>query len=350
MRIAVDLAQRSYEVVLGDDARRELSPLLDERAPEARRVVLVTSTTLRHQSWFDLESGRDQHVLEVPDGESAKSFATLEQLCEAFAALGLSRRDVVVAVGGGAVTDLVGFAAASYLRGIGVGHVPTSVVGQVDAAIGGKTAINLRSGKNLVGAFHQPLGVLCDASTLLTLPERERVAGLGEVAKCWLLEGRTTEGLGDASLSDLVAFSVRLKASIVAGDEFEGGARALLNYGHTLAHALELLALQRNPDELRHGEAVAVGLAYAVRLARALGRVSDVRVAEHDAVLATLGLSPRFPRFLSTASLVEVMGHDKKAHHDLTFVLPGPDGFEVVTGIDPAVVSAVLERFRDDYA
>ena len=348
MRIAVDLAKRSYEVVLGDDARHELSSLLDARAPEARTVALVTSTTLRHQSWFDLESGRDQHVLEVPDGESAKSFATLEQLCDAFAALGLSRRDVVVAVGGGAVTDLVGFAAASYLRGIGVVHVPTSVVGQVDAAIGGKTAINLRSGKNLVGAFHQPLGVLCDSSTLLTLPERERVAGLGEVAKCWLLEGRTAEGLGDAPLADLVALSIRLKASIVSGDEFEGGARALLNYGHTLAHALELLALERNADELRHGEAVALGLAYAVRLARALGRVSEERVAEHDAVLATLGLSPRFPRSLSTASLVEVMGHDKKAHHDLTFVLPGSDGFELVAGIDPALVSAVLERFRDD--
>ena len=350
MRISVDLAERSYEVVLADDARRELPNLLAVRAPRARTVVVVTSSTLRHQPWFDLQSGREQHVLEVPDGEGAKSFATLEQLCDAFAALGLSRHDVVVAVGGGAVTDLVGFAAASYLRGVGVVHVPTSLVGQVDAAIGGKTAINLRSGKNLVGAFHQPLGVLCDFSTLSTLPARERAAGLGEVAKCWLLEGRPAQGLNDTTLAELVELSVRLKASIVSGDEFEGGQRALLNYGHTLAHALELIALERNPDELRHGEAVAVGLAYAVRLARALGRVDDERVVEHDAVLGALGLSRGLPRSMSSALLLEVMGHDKKAHHDLTFVLPGTDGFEVVAGIDPGLVTAVLESFRDEYA
>ena len=350
MRISIDLAERSYEVVLGDDARLELPNLLADRAPQARTVALVTSSTLRHQSWFDLQSGRDQHVLEVPDGEGAKNFATLELLCDAFAALGLSRRDVVVAVGGGAVTDLVGFAAATYLRGIGVVHVPTSLVGQVDAAIGGKTAVNLKSGKNLVGAFHQPLGVLCDFSTLATLPDRERVAGLGEVAKCWLLEGRPAQELDDTPLSELVALSVRLKATIVSGDEFEGGQRALLNYGHTLAHALELIALERDPEELRHGEAVALGLAYAVRLARALGRVGDERVVEHDAVLTALGLPLRFPRSMPTSSLLEVMGHDKKAHHDLTFVLPGSDGFEVVAGIDPGLVTQVLERFRDEYA
>lgn len=350
MRIPVNLGERSYDVVLGDGARSVLAEVVAERAPRATVAAVVTSSALRHQPWFDLESGCQQHVLEVPDGEGAKNFSTLEELCDGFAALGLSRHDVVVAVGGGAVTDLVGFAAATYLRGVGVVHVPTSLVGQVDAAVGGKTAVNLAAGKNLAGAFHQPLGVLCDFATLRTLPERERLAGLGEVAKCWLLEERSAHDVGSTPLADLVALSVGLKAAIVSEDELEGGRRALLNYGHTLAHALELLALERDPDELRHGEAVAVGLAYAVRLARALGRVGDDRVVEHDAVLAALGLSRRLPRDLSTTALLEVMGHDKKAHHDLTFVLPRAQGFEVVRGIDPQVVASVLESFRDEQA
>ncbi len=181
----------------------------------------------------------------------------------------------MVAVGGGAVTDLVGFAAAVYLRGVGVVQIPTSLVGQVDAAIGGKTGINLRAGKNLVGSFHQPLGVLCDTSVLSSLPERERRSGLGEVAKCWILESRDVVSLHRASLTELIEVSAGLKVGIVSDDEREGGRRVLLNYGHTLAHALEKIALARNEDELRHGEAVAIGLAFAARLARALDRVDD---------------------------------------------------------------------------
>ncbi len=143
----------------------------------------------------------------APDGESAKTFPALEELLDAFADLRLSRDDVVVALGGGAVTDLAGFAAAVYLRGIGVVQIPTSLVGQVDAAIGGKTGINLPAGKNLVGSFHQPLGVLCDPSVLTSLPERERRSGLGEVAKCWILEGRDVVSLHRASLTELIEAS-----------------------------------------------------------------------------------------------------------------------------------------------
>lgn len=346
MRVPVDLADRSYEVVLERGARHALAQLLKERAPRAQVVAVVTSHPLRSQPWFEIDSGLVQHVLEVPDGERAKTWEVVAKLCEELAALELSREDVVVGVGGGAITDLAGFASAVYLRGIGVVQIPTTLVGQVDAAIGGKTGVNLPAGKNLVGAFHQPLGVLCDFAMLDTLPERERLGGLGEVAKCWLLEGRRAEDLGAASLADLIVMSVKLKAAIVAGDEFEGGRRAWLNYGHTLGHAVELLALQRSTDELRHGEAVAIGLAFAVRLAHALGRIEALEVDNHDRVLSALGLTAVVPDYMADSDLLRAMMHDKKAHHNLTFVLPGPDGFAVVRDLEPALVRHVLETFR----
>ncbi len=338
MKINVDLGPRSYDVVLGDGARRELKALIAVRAPHAKVAVIVTSTSLTTQPWFDL----------VAEGEAAKSLANLEDLLERVALLELSRHDVVVGVGGGAITDLAGFAAATYLRGIPLVQVPTSLVGQVDAAIGGKTGVNLRAGKNLVGAFYQPLGVLCDFATLATLPERERLGGLGEVAKCWLLEGGFAAELAGVTPHDLIVMSVRLKANIVSEDEREGASRALLNYGHTLAHALEKVSFTRDRDEMRHGEAVAIGLAFAVRLARALGRVGDEEVARHDGVLAALGLATSVPDNYPTSSLLEAMTHDKKAHHDLTFVLAGAEGFEVVHGVNPSVVGDVLEQFRGE--
>jgi len=274
--------------------------------------------------------------------------STLESVCEQLARHHVSRRDVVVGVGGGAITDLAGFVAAVYLRGIALLHVPTTVVGQVDAAIGGKTAVNIAAGKNLVGAFHQPAGVWCDAETLRTLSARERISGMGEVAKCWLIEGRSRAELDEASMSDLIEVSVALKARIVAADEFEHyGQRALLNYGHTLGHAIELVALARDADELRHGEAVAVGLAFAARLARELGRVGDQEVDETEAVLDFFGLPKRLQGSFDVEELLRAMASDKKAHHDLTFVLDGENGCEVVNGIDPGIVREVLERFQE---
>jgi 5-deoxy-5-amino-3-dehydroquinate synthase len=300
------------------------------------------------QPWFDIESGREQHVLWVPDGESAKTWSSSEDLLERVAGLQLSRDDVIVGVGGGAITDLAGFAAAIYLRGVALVQIPTTLLGQVDAAIGGKTGVNLGAGKNLVGAFHQPLGVLCDASVLATLPERDRLSGLGEIAKCWLLEERDAKALASTSFATLVDLAIGLKVAIVSGDERERGSRSLLNYGHTLAHALEKLALRRGPDELRHGEAVAIGLAFAVRLARELGRVDSSEIANHDAVLDHFGLVRRLPTYVDTGEIAEAMGHDKKAHHDLSFVLAGPKGFEVVVGVDPTIVRDVLDRFQGE--
>jgi 5-deoxy-5-amino-3-dehydroquinate synthase len=348
VKFTVELDERSYDVVVGEGARRQLAPLLSSRAPRARSVAIVTSPLLATQQWFDLESGREQHVLFVPEGESAKTWASTEDLLERVAALHLSRDDVIVGMGGGAITDLAGFVAAIYLRGVAVVQIPTSLLGQVDAAIGGKTGVNLDSGKNLVGAFHQPLGVLCDAGVLATLPERDRLSGLGEIAKCWLLEGRDAKALSSVSLTDLVELSIGLKVAIVSGDEREGGSRSLLNYGHTLAHALEKLVLRRGPDELRHGEAVAVGLAFAVRLAHELGRVDVREIANHDAVLDHFGLVRRLPKNVNTGEIVGAMAHDKKAHHDLSFVLPGPQGFAVAAGVDPTVVREVLDRFQGE--
>jgi len=274
--------------------------------------------------------------------------ANIEALCVAFSNAGLSRRDVVVAVGGGATTDLVGFAAAVYLRGVSVVHVATSLVAQVDAAIGGKTGVNLTSGKNLVGAFHQPLGVLCDLDVLSTLSERERIGGHGEIAKCWLLRNGSRAMLDQVSTEELIVESVRLKAEIVGSDEREGAQRALLNYGHTLAHALEASALAGGDVEIRHGEAVGIGLAFAVRLARRLGRVGDDAVRTHDEVLDFFSLPRHLDQHWSVDELVLAMGRDKKAHHDLTFVLAGPDGYESVAGVPEWVVREELSAFQGE--
>ena len=346
MNITVDLGARSYDVAIGDGVRSGLADLIAKRAPMAQVAVIVTSPSLRAQPWFDFETGITQHVLEVPEGEDAKTLESLSALLENIAKLGLSRNDVLVAVGGGAITDLGGFAAASYLRGIGLINISTSVAGQVDAAIGGKTGVNLSAGKNLVGAFHQPLGVYCDFETIATLPERERLAGMGEVAKCWLLEGKSARDLSSQTPAELTTMAVALKARIVSGDEREGGERALLNYGHTFGHALEVLSLAKNKDALRHGEAVAIGLSFAAHLAHALGRVGADVIDNHNAVLDFFGLSYAAPRDFSVDALLEAMSHDKKAHHDLTFVLLGAKGFEVVPGIDRDVVAKTIESFR----
>jgi 5-deoxy-5-amino-3-dehydroquinate synthase len=311
-------------------------------------VVVVTSPEIRRQPWFDLTFDIQTYVIEVADGEAAKTLDTLERVCETLAQLRVSRHDVIVGFGGGAITDVAGFVAAVYLRGVAVVQVPTSVVGQVDAAIGGKTAVNIAAGKNLVGAFHQPVGVWCDIEVLATLSARERIAGLGEVAKCWLVEGRSRAALNEATMQDFIEVSVALKARVVAADEFEqSGERAVLNYGHTLGHAIELLALARDADELRHGEAVAIGLAFAARLARALGRVGDEVVDETDDVLHFFGLPSRLTGSFDVEELLAAMSRDKKAHHNLTFVLAGDRGYDVVSDIDPGVVRDLLEQFRE---
>jgi 3-dehydroquinate synthetase len=291
----------------------------------------------------------------IDDGEPAKSFATVEHLTRRLAAGGVLGGDAVVAVGGGVVGDTAGFAAAVYHRGIAVYQAPTTLLAQVDAAIGGKTAVNLPEGKNLVGAFHQPRGVFADTATLATLPAREYRAGLGEVAKYAFLDG-APEPPGDLAerlvrdgaalarrdpgvLTPVVARCAAMKATVVGADEEERtGLRAILNYGHTLAHAIETLA----DYALLHGEAVAVGMTFAAALARELGRVDDAWVARQQRVLGALDLPDRVPPGLTADALTEVMRRDKKAAGGLTFVLPGPDGVTRVDDPPPAALAAAF--------
>jgi 5-deoxy-5-amino-3-dehydroquinate synthase len=338
--VTVALGVRKYEVVIGRGVLDRLAKMVP---PTARQAAVVTQGAVG----CSIDVGGPSDTFLLPDGEGAKTLASVEELCRSFARAGLGRGDVVVAVGGGVVTDVAGFAAASYLRGVALVNVPTTLVGQVDAAIGGKTAVNLPEGKNLVGAFWQPRAVLCDLQTLDTLPRREWASGHGEVAKCAFLAPRPGEPapgneLTQWGLDEQVEWCVALKAAVVSADEREGGRRMLLNYGHTLAHALEAVGLAGGPVDLRHGEAVAVGLVFAARLSERLGRIDEDRVAEHLSVLAHFGLPTELPGRLRAAELLEYMARDKKALHDLTFVLDGPGGVEPVRGVEEKDVVATL--------
>jgi len=340
IRVTVDLPGRAYDVLVGRGAVAALAEMLPAGV---QRVAVVTQPGIE----VALEPGVPMTRLEIPAGEQAKSMQSVEELCRDFARAGLSRQDAVVAVGGGVVTDVAGFAAACYLRGVDYVNVATTLLAQVDAAVGGKTGVNLPEGKNLVGAFWQPAGVICDTDTLASLPDREWASGRGEIAKCAFLERAPGEGtpgaaLAEKSLVEQVGYCVSLKAAVVAGDEREGGRRMLLNYGHTLAHALEAVSLAGGPVDLRHGEAVAVGLMFAARLAQRLGRIDDARVAEHRAVLDAFGLRGDMPEGLKADELVQFVARDKKARHDLTFVLDGPRGVEPVRAVDMGDVVAVL--------
>jgi 5-deoxy-5-amino-3-dehydroquinate synthase len=335
IRVPVPLADRPYDVWVGEGAAALLGDVLPAGTA---RVAVVTQPEVPDLVDLDRVVARCL----IGDGEVHKSLATVERLCRDFARAGLTRRDCVVAVGGGMATDVAGFAAASYHRGISVIHVPTTLLGMVDAAIGGKTGVNLPEGKNLVGAFWQPAAVLCDLTALETLPDRERRSGLGEMAKYHFLTG---DDLMAMPIDERVAHCVAIKAEVVACDEREApagtaGGRAVLNYGHTLAHALEITT----DHDLRHGEAVGIGLVYAAELAGELGRIGQVRIDEHRAVVAGYGLDTTLPAGSDADRLVELMRRDKKALDGLTFVLDGPRGVELVAGVEPADVKAALAR------
>lgn len=322
------------------------SVLADVMPAGARRAAVITQDNV---GWA-VDSGLDQTVLGVGAGEEAKSLSEVERLCREMARAGFTRADVIVAVGGGVVTDLAGFVAAVYHRGMSYVSVPTTLLAQVDAAIGGKTGVNLPEGKNLVGAFWQPHAVLCDTETLSTLPPRELRSGQGELAKYHFLGGERLGGerlggeqLDDMGLEERIAASVRIKAAVVSADEREGGRRAVLNYGHTLAHAIETAGRY----DLRHGEAVAVGLVYAAEVALRLGRIDEARVAEHRRVVASYGLPERLPSALDDDNeLLALFGRDKKAVGGVTLVLDSDHGVEPVVGVHEAVLRDALTAVR----
>ena len=331
IEIKVPLSEgREYPVLVGANAREKLDSVLPK---DSQRVAIITQDNIG----VNLNLKIENEIFLIPDGEEAKTLNTIESLCRSFTRWGLTRKDCIVGIGGGVVTDVAGFAAATYHRGTPVIHIPTSLLGQIDASIGGKTGVNLPEGKNLVGAFWQPAAVLCDTSVLSTLPEREMLSGYGEMAKYHFLGSGNLDGL---NLEEKIARCVEIKAQVVASDEREAGTRAILNYGHTLGHALET---SENYD-LRHGEAIAIGLVFAAELAHKLGRIGQDRVEEHRLVVDQYGLSSMMPQGIEPDVIMEVMARDKKAINGLTFVLDGPDGVEVVTGIEPSIVREIIHH------
>ena len=319
---------RSYPIHIGRGAVRRLADVVPKRA---ERVAVITQPGIG----VEVDSGRDQRTFLLEPGEESKRLATVGELASALARWGMTRADAVVSVGGGVVSDVAGFLSASYHRGVSVVHVSTTLLGQIDAAIGGKTGVNLPEGKNLLGAFWQPTAVICEIDALDTLPAREFVSGMGELAKYHFIGGGELDRL---PLVERVAAAARIKADVVSGDEREGGPRAILNYGHTLAHALETAG----SFDLRHGEAVGIGLVYAAELAHRLGRIDRDRVDEHHRVVSHYGLSTDLPHGYELAELVALFRRDKKALDGTTFVLDGPEGVETVVVDDDELLTDVL--------
>ena len=325
-----------YEVVVGhgvtDEARRLVGP-------DARRVAVIHPRALLDRATHlrDVLDDVEVHLVAVPDGEAAKTAEVLTRCWDALGDAGFTRSDVVIGLGGGSTTDIAGFVAASWLRGVRFVNLPTTVLGMVDAAVGGKTGINTASGKNLVGAFHEPAGVLCDLDALASLPAEELRSGMAEVAKCGfiadpsileLIEAGPEHVLDAASplVAELIAKGIAVKAATVADDLREVGGssaggmggigREALNYGHTLGHALERVHGYR----LRHGEAISVGMVFVAEMAHRSDRIDAELLARHRAVLGLLGL----PTTDDTAfdDLLAAMRLDKKTRGDqLRFVV-----------------------------
>ena len=341
-----------YQVLVGRSLLGELPSMLGS----ATRVAIIHPPTLLTTAEAvrdDLRAaGFEAHVIEVPDGEDAKTLQVAGFCWDVLGQIGFTRSDAIVGLGGGATTDLAGWVAAAWLRGVRVVQVPTTLAGMVDAAVGGKTGINTDRGKNLVGAFHPPAGVICDLNTLETLPPNDYLAGLAEVVKCGFIADPAILDLieadpgaaalaGNAVERDLVERSVRVKANVVGEDLTEQGLREILNYGHTLGHAIERAERYR----WRHGAAVSIGLVYAAALARLLGRLDDDTADRHKRILTSLGL-PTAYREGAFASLLETMRVDKKARgHRIRFILL--DGLAKPVAVDepdPAVLAAAYDE------
>jgi len=309
-----------HEVVVGAEVLGELPSLV---GPDARAVVVIhargqdamASAAARVLS----RAGYLVHVEAVPDGEAAKEISVAAALWSRLATHEIGRRDAIVGVGGGAVTDLAGFTAATWLRGVRVVLVPTTLLGMADAAIGGKTAINIPEGKNLVGAFHPPAGVLADLAALATLPPAEYASGLAEVIKAGFIADPVILDLIEADPAgaarpggpherELVERAIAMKAGVVSADLREAGQREMLNYGHTLGHAIE----RAERYTMRHGEAVAIGMTYAAALGRLAGRLDSPTARRHREILTAVGLPTRY-RSGAWPDLRATMTLDKKA-------------------------------------
>lgn len=340
-----------YDVVIGEGVRDALPGVL----PGADRVAVMYAAPVADHADGVAEvlaaAGFAVTTLEVPDAEAGKRLEVAGACWDALGAAGFTRNDALVAVGGGAVTDLGGWVAAAWLRGIRVVHVPTTLLGMVDAAVGGKTAINTDAGKNLVGAFHPPAGVLCELSALHTLPRADYVAGLAEVIKAGFIADPAILQLIESDLAaaadpsgrhtaELVQRAIAVKAKVVGEDLTEQGPREILNYGHTLGHAIEKAEAYR----WRHGDAVAVGMLFAAQLGARAGTLDEPTVRRHHDIIAGVGLPTSYAG-ADFAALRATMSVDKKARgHTLRFVvLDAVAAPRILTNPSEAVLAEAFE-------
>jgi 3-dehydroquinate synthase len=351
--VTVDvLVDRPYPVIIGTGLLDELTRTLDGRHRVAvlhQPVLTQTAEAIRSHL---ADKGIDAHRIELPDAEAGKELPVVGFIWEVLGRIGVGRKDAIVSLGGGAATDVAGFAAATWLRGIDIVHVPTTLLGMVDAAVGGKTGINTDAGKNLVGAFHQPLAVLVDLATLKTLPRNEIVAGMAEIVKAGFIADPAILDMIEADpeaaldptgavLPELIRRSVAVKADVVAADEKESALREILNYGHTLAHAIE----RREQYRWRHGAAVSVGLVFAAELGRLAGRLDDETADRHRTILTSLGLPVTYDAD-ALPRLLEYMAGDKKTRSGVLrfVVLDGLAKPGRLEGPDPALIVAAYSE------
>jgi 3-dehydroquinate synthase len=344
---------RPYEVVVGEGLLGDLADLVAGRT----RAAVIHPRVLRATADALVADLRDTakveaHAIEVPDGEEAKQLRIAGFCWDVLGRVGCTRDDVVIGLGGGATTDLAGFVAASWLRGVDLVQVPTTLLGMVDAAIGGKTGIDVDAGKNLVGAFHHPLAVLCDLATLATLPAAEWVSGLAEVVKAGFIADPAILDLLDDDPTGLrhrralVERSIRVKAGVVSADPAETGRREMLNYGHTLGHAIEKV----EGFAWRHGAAVAVGMVFAASLGRLAAGLDESTADRHRALLERIGL-PTTYRADRWAELLDAMRVDKKNRgRRLRFVvLDALARPRMLDDPDPAVVAAAFSEVAREH-
>jgi 3-dehydroquinate synthase len=329
-RIDVATPSRSYPVTIANGAIDRLPRLLDElRIPDRRFIVSSPLVWRLHGPQLGAAMGVAEPIL-VADGERFKQLATVARIYDALVTARADRASAIITFGGGVIGDMAGFAAATYLRGIALVHVPTTLLAQVDSAIGGKVGVNHPQGKNLIGAFHQPHGVVIDPAVLVTLPRREFRAGLYEVIKYGMTSSaalfdriaKTRRAIFDRTpeaLTPIIAESCRIKAAVVAADEREAGPRRVLNFGHTAGHALEAVTKYRR---FRHGEAVAYGMLVAAELAKSRGALAERDAQALGEVITSLGPLPPIGD-LPASQLLDAMSHDKKVVAGrLHFVLP----------------------------
>ncbi len=341
-----------YPVIIGRDLSDELDRLLTGRHKVAilhQPVLTETAEAIRNHL---AGKGVDAHRVEIPDAEAGKDLPVVGFIWDVLGRIGLGRKDALVSLGGGAATDVAGFAAATWLRGVSIVHVPTTLLAMVDAAVGGKTGINTEAGKNLVGAFHQPLAVVADLVTLETLPPNEIVAGMAEVVKAGFIADPVILDLIEADpqaaldpkgevLRELIVRAIKVKADVVAADEKESELREILNYGHTLGHAIE----RRERYQWRHGAAVSVGLVFAAELARLAGRLDDATAQRHRTILESIGLPVSYDAD-ALPQLMEYMAGDKKTRAGVLrfVVLDGLGKPGRLAGPDPTLLAAAYSE------